>query len=190
MIYWAEKGEGPMNCKKLLKQAMVDCLQQKDIDAITVREILDRAEVSKQTFYRYYADKYALGNEVYDDFFSTPIYPKERITTLEEWEALYQRQFAAFRRHLPLVKHLYHSRVQGCAVEHEIALTLQFDREFLRHKGVDVEDPLIRFALEAKDVSGTYAMRRWILEGMKVPDREMVRWFRAILPQVLVEYYR
>ncbi len=178
-----------MNCKKLLKQAMLTCLQQKNIDDITVQEILDTAEVSKQTFYRYYADKYALGNDIYDDFFTTPIYPDKPIATIEEWEHLYLRQFAAFRRHMTIVQHLYQSCVQGCAIEHEIAQTLKFDRDFLQQKGIDVENPLIRFALEAKDVSGTYAMRKWILDGMTISDEEMVHWFRAILPQVLAPYF-
>lgn len=178
-----------MNCKKLLKQAMISCLQQKNIDDITVQEILKAAEVSKQTFYRYYADKYALGNDVYDDFFTRPIYPETPVTTMAEWESLYLKQFTAFREHLTLVQHLYKSRAQGCAVEHEIQQTLEFDRGFLQRKGIDVQEPLIQFALEAKDVSGTYAMRKWILDGMTISDKEMVRWFRAILPQVLIPYF-
>ena len=50
-------------------------------------------------------------------------------------------------------------------------------------------DPRIMFAIEAKDVGGTYMMRDWILGGMQVSDSEMVTRFQLIIPQLLVPYF-
>lgn len=178
-----------MNCEKLLKQAGYTCLLQKSIDRLTVQEILKEADVSKQTFYRYYSDKYELGNAIYHDLFVTDIYDRDDVQTSCDWDALYLARFGVFRKHLDFLRHVYDSRAMECAVDYEIRQTLAFDRRFLAGKGVDVEDPLIRFALEAKDVSGTFALKKWVLKGMPVSDRDMVRWFHAVIPAILVPWY-
>lgn len=46
--------------KRLLTDAMIDLVLEKDFDAITVQEICDRADVVKHTFYRHFKDKTAL----------------------------------------------------------------------------------------------------------------------------------
>ena len=177
-----------MNAKKILKTAAYSLICDHDIDDITVNMILEAAEISKKTFYRYYPDKYALANEIYDDLFSVPTYDTERDPD-EAWEELYIQQFALFRAEQDFVRHLYSSKAQGCTTDHEIEVILKYDRERLRQMGADPDDPRIMFALEAKDVSGTYAMRKWILGGMKESDKEMAIRFKLILPAILISYF-
>jgi len=102
---------------------------------------------------------------------------------------MYLRQFAAFREHLDFVRHLYSSRETGYTVDYEIASVIRFDKAILARKGVDLKNPRITFAIEAKDIEGTYAMRDWILGGMQVEDAEMVERFRLIIPQILVSCF-
>lgn len=90
---------------------------------------------------------------------------------------------------MDFVRHLYSSRETGCTVDFEIASTIRFDKAILSRKGADLKNPRIIFAIEAKDVGGTYAMRDWILAGMQVEDEEMVERFRLIIPQILVPYF-
>lgn len=177
-----------MNAAKIVKREAYALLCERDIDKITVAEILRRAEVSKQTFYRYFQDKYALGNAIYDDLFTVPVYDAVDAET-QRWEDLYLRQFPLYRAHLDFAQHVFSSREQGCATEHEIATITVFDQKWIRARGGDPENPRIAFALEAKDVAGTFAMRQWILGGMETPDGEMVERFRLVLPQVLAPYY-
>ena len=49
--------------------------------------------------------------------------------------------------------------------------------------------PRIQFAIEAKDVGGTWAMRDWILGGMQVSDEEMAERFALVIPKILLPYY-
>lgn len=54
-----------IRCTRLaLDRALVALLQEKRLDAITVRELCDRAGVSRATFYRHYEDVAALLNAV------------------------------------------------------------------------------------------------------------------------------
>ena len=177
-----------MNAKKLLHEAAYKVIERKPIEHITLKEILDAADVSKQTFYRYYRDKYSLANEIYHGLTQEGIISPDLVHTQKEWEAMYLKQFSVFRQHMDFVKHLYSSRETGCTVDYEIESTVRFDKEILSRNGADVTDPRIMFAIEAKDVGGTYAMRDWILGGMQVADAEMVQRFLLVIPQILVPY--
>lgn len=178
-----------MNARKFLKQSAYRLIEKTPIEKLTVREILGDAEVSKQTFYRYYLDKYALANDLYHELTQQGIIDASLVKNEADWREMYRRQFAAFREHLPFIQHLYTSRETGCTLDYEISCTIDFDRAYLKNHGADVSDPRIRFALEAKDVGGTYAMRDWILGGMAVDDEEMIERFHLIIPQILMPYY-
>ena len=55
-----------MNAKKIISTAFYELLQKYEIEEISVNRIVQAAEVSKPTFYRYYRDKYDLLNQMFD----------------------------------------------------------------------------------------------------------------------------
>lgn len=52
--------------KKALQDAICTLMQTKNIGQVTVADILRESQVSRPTFYRHFADKYALANSIYD----------------------------------------------------------------------------------------------------------------------------
>ncbi len=55
--------------KKMIREAFAEILsEKKDIDKVTVKEVVERADISKSTFYCHYVDIYAVvdefGNEI------------------------------------------------------------------------------------------------------------------------------
>ena len=54
--------------KKLLAGAMEELLLTKSIDSITVNDIIERADVSRTTFYRHFEDKFALINWIFGQY--------------------------------------------------------------------------------------------------------------------------
>jgi AcrR family transcriptional regulator len=46
--------------RKLLQDALVDLVSEKDIESVTIQEILDRANVGRSTFYTHFQDKQEL----------------------------------------------------------------------------------------------------------------------------------
>ena len=50
--------------KKLLRDSLISLLGEKSIHKISVREICDRAEVNRSTFYKYYGSQYELFSEM------------------------------------------------------------------------------------------------------------------------------
>lgn len=53
-----------------LKKTMHKLMKEKSFTSITVKELCEKAGVSRRSFYRYYMDKYELLQDLYYDFFS------------------------------------------------------------------------------------------------------------------------
>lgn len=69
--------------KQLIKKAFGDLLEKKPINKITVKQICEKADVNRSTFYAHYKDHYELFEEMQSDIISlTPsinLYKKEPI---------------------------------------------------------------------------------------------------------------
>ncbi|HZR41554.1 MAG TPA: TetR/AcrR family transcriptional regulator [Ktedonobacteraceae bacterium] len=53
--------------RKLLRDALLELIEERGFDAITVGEIAERAMVSRAAFYRYYQDKYDLVEQIFEE---------------------------------------------------------------------------------------------------------------------------
>lgn len=73
--------------KKLIKRTVLALLQQKKIDAITVTEVCQKADVNRTTFYRYYTDVYMCVEKIEMEFLESIDFPKG-ISPLEGLERL------------------------------------------------------------------------------------------------------
>lgn len=57
-----------LKTKKALKHSLFVLLQKKNFDSVKITEICENALVSRNTFYNYYADKYALLEDCFADY--------------------------------------------------------------------------------------------------------------------------
>lgn len=53
--------------KKILKDTFIEMLEEKDIQKIYVRELCERADINRSTFYKYYDSQYTLLTEMEED---------------------------------------------------------------------------------------------------------------------------
>src|SRR5262245_66286987 len=56
--------------QKLLRDALVELIDERGFDAITIGELTDRAMVSRAAFYRNYQDKYDLVEQIFEEAMS------------------------------------------------------------------------------------------------------------------------
>lgn len=54
--------------KKMIREAFIELLAEKDISKITVVDVVQRAELSRNTFYAHYQDVYAVLEEIEQNF--------------------------------------------------------------------------------------------------------------------------
>ncbi len=93
--------------KMIIKEALIQLLNTKDINKITVSEICKIADINRATFYRYYLDVYDLIDKVKDEF------SKEIITALQNVEDNYsmadflKKMLTIFFNNKDLVKILF-----------------------------------------------------------------------------------
>ena len=66
--------------KRLLRQALAEIMNEKDFKDITVKEITDRADLNRGTFYFHYTDTYDLRNQIEDELV------EERKETIAEFQ--------------------------------------------------------------------------------------------------------
>src|SRR5918912_2871676 len=57
--------------QKLLREALVELVDERGFDAITIGELTSRAMVSRAAFYRNYQDKYDLVEQIFEEAMST-----------------------------------------------------------------------------------------------------------------------
>ena len=55
--------------KRVIKESLFQLMQEKPINKITVKELCDRADVNRSTFYAYYTDIYDLDRKIIKEFF-------------------------------------------------------------------------------------------------------------------------
>lgn len=73
--------------KRLIKESMIELLKEKSIDKITVKELAERADINRSTFYTHYCDVYAVMEEMANDFIShIPFSEGKNEMTAEEIE--------------------------------------------------------------------------------------------------------
>lgn len=53
--------------KNLLKESLLELLENKPLQKITIKEICENADVNRSTFYLHYADQFALCDEIEND---------------------------------------------------------------------------------------------------------------------------
>lgn len=67
----AQQSEDPRarRTRKLLQQAFMELMEEKDMASINIGEITDRATVNRATFYAHFPDKYALLDSIVRELF-------------------------------------------------------------------------------------------------------------------------
>lgn len=172
----------------LLSQALVALMSEKRYDAITVQDIIDRANVGRSTFYSHYLDK--------EDLLVSNM--TEVLDTLRQQMEQYQPGapgtppslaplFAHVQQHYGLYKALV--RGQGIDVLHKKGherLRRTIER-YLQQIGADSRPSTAPVALVADYIAGAVLtlLLWWLEHEMPYPPAQMDRWFhQLVLPGV------
>jgi AcrR family transcriptional regulator len=90
--------------QKLLREALIELIEERGFEALTIGEITERAMVSRAAFYRQYQDKYALVEQIFAEAMSALLsavgelgreHPAESWVRFFEHIAQYERLYRA-----------------------------------------------------------------------------------------------
>src|SRR5215831_825205 len=90
--------------QKLLREALIDLIEERGFEALTIGELTERAMVSRAAFYRNYQDKYDLVEQIFEEAMSSLLnavgelgqeHPAEIWVKFFEHIAAYERLYRA-----------------------------------------------------------------------------------------------
>jgi AcrR family transcriptional regulator len=99
-----EKNLRVRRTQKLLREALIELIEERGFEALTIGEITERAMVSRAAFYRNYQDKYDLVEQIFEEAMSALLnavgdlgqeHPAEIWVTFFEHIASYDRLYRA-----------------------------------------------------------------------------------------------
>lgn len=166
-----------------LGDALVALLVEKPFDDITVQEVLDRAQVSRSTFYEHYRDKNDLFLSDVDDFFEGMAGLIERQNDQSERVA----PVAEFFAHVSEVQDFYSSLIESGRVHDVTELgTAHFARAIERRLQGQARatslDKETRAALAHAFAGALFSLLSWWRQhGMAQSPREMDALFHGLV---------
>ncbi len=175
-----------MNAKKIILSAFYDLLQKQSISAISVSMIIEAAEVSKPTFYRYYYNKFDLLNRVFEEILA-PIY--EAGNTLD-WEQALQKTFGSLEVNRMIFRNGFKTEDQY-NLRNDIMLRIIEDaiNQMLERKGVDIQQQAFAFAIRSCAITHVAAMCGWVMDNKRQPAAQMITFLLGTLPYQLYPYF-
>ena len=95
-----------LRTKLAIRQAFIELLNERPLDKISVKDIAERSAVNRNTFYYYYADVYALVEEIFQ--IETDLL-QEKLRAYASWEEAFREATAFAFTNKRAVYHLFNS---------------------------------------------------------------------------------
>ena len=163
---------------KFTRQAIMLCLlrllEEKSIDKITVRDICERCEINRNTFYYYFSDIYEVLDALIE--YETEQSLKEEDTGASFYEELLQRYHLVLD-YKKAISHLYESKDRELVSNYFYTVTENFIRKYVRKEaeGMNVPEEEIKFIIDFYSNSLIGMMLRWIREKMPEKKDHLIR---------------
>ena len=176
-----EKADG----RKKMSEAIEYLLGRKSLDDIPVSEIVEKAGISRRTFYRHFCDKYELVNWYYDEFYEESFGSIVMGAGLEEALVQCLRIYWQKRN---VLKHAYESRDINGLKNHDIQITRRIYETFLKQRGADIRSEIMWFSIEMAVRGGSDMVIQWMLGNIELPAEKMARLICETLPEAIKKY--
>jgi AcrR family transcriptional regulator len=172
--------------REALYSAFASLLLKESYSAITVKEIIDLANVGRSTFYSHFETKDDLLNSISDDLFDHVFITQGKGENHEHSESFtLKEQLAHFAYHVkttPLYSELLSSSSSALFFEHLKKRLIDYFGDKLHFK-----NPAIPTSFLAESVVSGFLniLSYWIHDGMKETPEELEIYFEATLGPIL-----
>ena len=174
-----------MNMKKYFEQGMMNLLEKKNIDSITVVEIIDEVGSCKGTFYKHYIDKYYLCCNCLEH----NVYGAVSVQA-SSWKEFIMQCLGAFEKHAKVVLHAFDSKdVNSVRRQHE-KLTFEFLAKKYVTNGGDPSSAINMITLKLYSEAVTEIIYKWLEGGCRESGEELYGLICAVIPQTVFKELR
>lgn len=173
--------------KYRLARSMQKCMETTPVDDITVRQIVEQCDLTRQTFYRNFLDKYDLINWYFDKLLA------ESFVHMGSGETVYEgliRKFDYIKKEQVFFSAAFRSDDQNSLKQHDFEEIFAFYSDLIQKKTGYPPDKELCFLLELYCQGSIYMTVKWVLGGMKTPTKTMARLLVASMPARLEKLFR
>ncbi|MGE4540667.1 MAG: TetR/AcrR family transcriptional regulator C-terminal domain-containing protein [Bacteroidales bacterium] len=176
---------GSERTKEDLANSIKEIMAIKSLDKITVKEIVDNCGMTRQTFYRYFHDKYDLVNWYFDKLAQQTIRKMGVSLTLQEGLI---KKFKLLKKEKGFFTEAFKSRDCNSLFDYDLQLITEYYTNLISSKKNEQLDTELQFLLDMYCLGSMHMMLKWILDGMKIEPEEIVSFLINGMPEKLKPY--
>lgn len=171
--------------KMHLIAAARDFMQEVPLEKITITDICDRAELSRQAFYHHYRDKYDLINSIFLYLFSDTFL---KINQGSPWFDNIERFLSELQKEKKFYMNAYHYQGQNSLEAFHYQLVYDFYLDFFEQRKGRKIDPDEDFFLELYCRGAVFMVAEWARGGMLMSPRKLTYLFQEAMPDHIKKY--
>lgn len=162
-----------LDVETIIMDALLDLCAERPLARVTVKQILQRSGVSRQTFYNHFLDKNDLVCRIYDRRIIGE-FDLDDPTPAGDYRVTLAASLARMRVYGDFLRQAVAAHDQNSLSEHALSHTRDFDLAW--HQAMWGADPMpdeLRFATEYHALASGYMVLSWILSGFPTPEEEL-----------------
>lgn len=179
-------GENRLSIRHRLADALESCMRKATLEKITVRQITDECGVSRQTFYRNFADKYDLINWYFDELLNKAFEHMGYGNTV--YDGLVHK-FTYIRDEKFFFKAAFRNDSQNNLRDHDTEMIMDFYRKLIAGKMGVFPQAQYGELLEMYCVASVYMTQQWVLKGCSASPDKMAQLMIEAMPPKLSELF-
>lgn len=173
--------------KYRLAAAMKKCMERMPVEKVTVKEIVEECGTTRQTFYRYFLDKYDLINWYFDKILS------ESFKHMGTGETVYEslvRKFRFIEHERLFFDAAFRYDDQNSLRDHDYRKIHAFYTNMIESRTKEPLGSELNFILEMYCRGSVYMTTRWVSGEIECTPEEMAKRLVEAMPAVLAEVFR
>ena len=164
--------------------SMMQLMEKKPLDKITVKEIVENSGMTRQTFYRNFKDKYDLVNWHFGKLADQSFRQMGVSLTLKEGLI---KKFQFIQNERCFFTSAFQSQDYNSLIQYDYECILEFYTNIIKKKTGKPLDKDIRFLLEMYCRGSIYMTVEWARKNMDLKPEEMANLLILALPEPLEE---
>ncbi len=155
-----------LRTKNAIRRSFVELLAERPFDKISVRDIAERSEVTRNTFYYYYTDIYALAEDVFESEIERL---SESVNDYDSWQKAFLAATSFAAENKRMILHLHNSAHSDILVRYYHKTILTGMLAYIRHEaeGLDVSEHKVMALARFYTAALAGLTIEWIGGGMK-----------------------
>ena len=155
-----------LRTKNAIRRSFTELLAERPFDKISVRDIAERSEVTRNTFYYYYTDIYALAEDVFESEIERL---SERVEGYDSWQKAFLTATAFAAENKRMILHLHNSAHGDILARyyHKTILAAMLSYVHKEAEGLDVSENQIMALARFYTAALAGLTLEWIGSGMK-----------------------